>query len=113
MTEVERTDPGLRWQRRRLDVAKLAGIYLAAAFAAATMVVVLIIVGQTSSVANLVADCTTPTGQCYQQQQQINAQNRARLINATVAANYCSQRTKSLDAMQACVSRTLEQIGDK
>ena len=113
MTEVERTDPGLRWQRQRLDVAKLVGIYLSLAFAAVTMVVAIIALLRITVVTTTISDCTTPKGKCYQQQQQTNAQNRARLVNSNVATQWCARTSRSLDELQACVTKTLEMIGDK
>ncbi len=113
MTEIELTDPRLRRERHRLDVAKIVGIYLAAACALVTMVVVVVIVGQTGSVTGYISDCTTPSGNCYKQIQKTNAENRARLIDGDVATQWCARTSRSLDELQACVTRTLQQIGDK
>lgn len=113
MTETELTDPDLQRQRHRLDVAKLILSGLAAAAAVSTLVIVVIVLGQITTVTSTISDCTTPTGKCYRQALQQQAENRARLVNAAVAAQFCGKTSRTLDELQACVTRTLQEIGDR
>lgn len=113
MTEAELTDPGLQVKRHRLDTAKLVLSAVAAVAATVAVVVSMLALVQITSVTTTISDCTTPKGRCYQQQLQLQAQNRARLVNSAVAAQYCGPTSRSLDELQACVTRTLERIGDR
>lgn len=114
MTEVERTDPHLQFKRRRLDTAKLITSTIAAVAATAALIVALLVLSSVSVTTRTISDCTTPAGDCYRQQQQRTAEVRDRLADASVAANWCAAHEgRSLDEMQACVTRTLQLLGDK
>jgi len=113
MTEAELNAPVLQAKRRQLDVAKLVMSSIAAVAATAALVVSLLLLVQVRTVTGTISDCTTPTGRCYQQAQRQNASNRARLVNAAVAAQFCGRRSSTLEQLHACVTRTLESIGDR
>jgi hypothetical protein len=113
MTEAELTDPDLRRKQRRYDIAKLTLSGLAVILCAATLVVVVIVLGQITTVTTTISDCTTPTGKCYQQAQQRAREGRAQLVNSAVAAQVCGKTSRTVEEMQACVTRTLQEIGDR
>lgn len=113
MTEAELTDPVLRAKRNRLDTAKVVLSAIAAIAATAALVVTLLLLVQVGTVTGTISDCTTPTGRCYQQQQQRNAENRDRLVDAMVAVELCGRTPGTREELQACATRALESIGDR
>lgn len=114
MTEVERHSPVLREQRRRLDTAKLVLGAIAALSGTVAAIFAVMLLVQLGAVTRTVEDCTTPDGKCYAEQQQRNADNRARLVDADVAVEVCSWRPAirqagTFAALHQCVDEVLEQ----
>ena len=110
MTEAELSNPDLQAQRHRLDIAKLTASIIAAVAATAALAVALPLVARVGSVTSYISDCTTPTGRCYHQQQQRNAENRARLVDADVAVEWCGRTARTLEELHRGTDRVAEQL---
>lgn len=114
MTEAELNSPKVQQHRRRLDLAKLALAGVAAVAATTAAIIATVLLVQLGSVTETVKDCTAPAGKCYAEQQQRNADNRARLVDADVAVEVCSWRPAiraagTSTALHQCVNEVLEQ----